>query len=136
MKKWDYILLVATVIAYVSCLLIMAKLNIFQFMLFGQVVPTVLLALLGARIASKTKYKWFIVFVVGIFYALLMYILLSYAPMQSIENNTNQSATSTFEFSKNIGFGTYLGLFFQQFILTAFITFLFRAIQKIKTNNF
>ncbi|REH78799.1 hypothetical protein DOS68_03505 [Staphylococcus felis] len=65
-----------------------------------------------------------------------MYILLISAPMQMIENNTIQSGSSTFEFNREIGLKTYLGLFIQQFILTALITVVIGVVKKIKAGEF
>lgn len=103
MKKWDYVILALIISEYVFCFLVMGQMSIFRFMIFGQVLPAILLAILGARIASNYKFKWGIVGMMSILYAVLMYILLISAPMQMIENNTIQSGSSTFEFNREIG---------------------------------
>lgn len=136
MKKWDYVILALIISEYVFCFLVMGQMSIFRFMIFGQVLPAILLAILGARIASNYKFKWGIVGMMSILYAVLMYILLISAPMQMIENNTIQSGSSTFEFNREIGLKTYLGLFIQQFILTAFITVVIGVVKKIKAGEF
>ncbi|MBI5975274.1 hypothetical protein [Staphylococcus canis] len=136
MKKWDLILIFIILSEYVVCFAIAVHLNIFQFMLVGQVIPTVLLAILGGRIASLSKYKWLIIALVSIIYAVLMFILLNHIPIQIIENNTTQSSTSTFSFSRNIGFGTYFGLFLQQFVITTLITILLSIIKRIQMGKY
>ncbi|MBU6113978.1 hypothetical protein [Mammaliicoccus lentus] len=83
-------------------LIFINNLNIFQHMLFVQLIPSFLLAIFIGRGASGKKLFWLYIIVGSILYSIMMYILLLVTPMDVIENNTVQSSTSIFEFNKTI----------------------------------
>lgn len=134
--KLDKFIFLILIGEYISCLIIMSNLNIFQFMVMAQIIPTILIAVLAANVASRSTFKWLITFAASVCYTGIMFFLLYQAPIQTIENNTVQDPSSIFTFNKEIGFATYIGLFIQQFILIAFMNFIINIIQKIKMNKF
>ncbi|EOT39136.1 hypothetical protein [Enterococcus columbae] len=136
MKKLDFFLLISGILEMVVCFYLLNKLTIFQFMFFAQILPSLLLALFMGRIASQMKKKWMLLVLSGIVYAGLMYILIKYTPMSTIEANTVQSASSVFEFNKNIQFGSYVGFFIQEIFLTAFVMLMVKVFNKIKLGAF
>ena len=56
--------------------------------------------------------------------------------MVAIEANTVQSATSVFEFNREIHFVSYVGFFLQEFFLTAFVMIMTKVFNKIKLGIF
>ena len=112
-------------------LIFINNLNIFQHMLFVQLIPSFLLAIFIGRGASGKKLFWLYIIVGSILYSIMMYILLLVTPMDVIENNTVQSSTSIFEFNKTIKFTTYLGFFIQELLLSSFVVLIIKIIRKI-----
>lgn len=110
--------------------------NIFQHMLFVQVIPSILLAIFVGRVASGKKLYWLYIFIGSTVYAILMYILISLTPMSVIENNTVQSSTSVFEFNKDIKFTTYLGFFIQEFLISSFVALIIKIMKQIREGRF
>ncbi|MEB7780806.1 hypothetical protein NGB30_09640 [Mammaliicoccus fleurettii] len=105
-------------------------------MIFIEIMPSLLLAILIGRVAYGKKLLWLYMLIGSIIYAILEYILITITPMQIIENNTIQSSTSVFEFSKNIKITTYFGMFIQSFLLSSFVVLIIKVIKKIKKGEF
>ena len=117
-------------------LIFINNLNIFQHMLFVQLIPSFLLSIFIGRGASGKRLFWLYIIVGSILYSIMMYILLLVTPMDVIENNTVQSSTSIFEFNKTIKFTTYLGFFIQEFLLSSFVVLIIKIIRKINLGRF
>ncbi|MEB7725425.1 hypothetical protein [Mammaliicoccus fleurettii] len=120
----------------VLSIIFMSDFNIFQHMIFIEIMPSLLLAILIGRVAYGKKLLWLYMLIGSIIYAILEYILITITPMQIIENNTIQSSTSVFEFSKNIKITTYFGMFIQSFLLSSFVVLIIKVIKKIKKGEF
>lgn len=134
--KINLIIIFISVIEIVLSVVFMSKFNIFQHMIFVQMLPSFLLAILIGRVASGKKLYWLYIIVGSMLYAILAYMLISITPMDVIENNTIQSSTSTFEFNKTIKFTTYLGFFIQEFLLSSFVALIIKIIIKINKGRF
>ncbi|WP_301421030.1 hypothetical protein [Mammaliicoccus lentus] len=134
--KINLLIIFISVIEIVLSVVFMSKFNIFQHMIFVQMLPSFLLAILIGRVASEKKLYWLYIIVGSMLYAILAYMLISITPMDVIENNTIQSSTSTFEFNKTIKFRTYLGFFIQGFLLSSFVALIIKIIRKINKGRF
>ncbi|WP_239751195.1 hypothetical protein [Mammaliicoccus sp. H-M34] len=134
--KINFIIIFIFVSELVLSIIFMSDFNIFQHMLFIEIIPSLLLAILIGRVAYGKKLFWLYILIGSIIYAILEYILITITPMQVIENNTIQSSTSVFEFSKNIKITTYFGMFIQTFLLSSFVVLIIKVINKIKKGEF
>ena len=121
LTKIDKIFSCLLIVEFSTCFIVLENLNIFQFMLFVQIIPSILLALLSGSISSRSKHSWVLLIIFGIIYTLMMFGIFRVTPMTLIEQNTIQSETSVFTFNRNLQLGTYLGFFLQEFLLGAFI---------------
>ncbi|OOV77473.1 hypothetical protein B2G86_05745 [Mammaliicoccus fleurettii] len=136
MMKINSIIIFIFVSELVLSIIFMSDFNIFQHMIFIEIMPSLLLAILIGRVAYGKKLLWLYMLIGSIIYAILEYILITITPMQIIENNTIQSSTSVFEFSKNIKITTYFGMFIQSFLLSSFVVLIIKVIKKIKKGEF
>ncbi|MBO3063777.1 hypothetical protein [Mammaliicoccus fleurettii] len=134
--KINSIIIFIFVSELVLSIIFMSDFNIFQHMIFIEIMPSLLLAILIGRVAYGKKLLWLYMLIGSIIYAILEYILITITPMQIIENNTIQSSTSVFEFSKNIKITTYFGMFIQSFLLSSFVVLIIKVIKKIKKGEF
>lgn len=134
--KINFIIKFIFVFEIVLSIIFMSDLNIFQHMLFIQIIPSLLLAMLIGRLAYGKKSFWLYILIGSIIYAILEYILITITPMDVIENNTIQSSSSVFEFNKNIKLTTYFGMFIQTFLLSSFVVLIIKIINKIKKGEF
>lgn len=134
--KINFIIIVIFVSEVVLSIIFINDLNIFQHMLFIQIIPSLLLAILIGKVTYGKKLFWLYILIGSIIYAILEYILITITPMHVIENNTIQSSTSVFEFNKNIKITTYFGLFIQEFLLSSFVALIIKIIKKIKEGEF
>lgn len=136
LKIFDKILLAVLVVTLGGSYLLLNSLTVFQYMFFIQIFPSILLAIIGGRLAVKSKYKWTLVFITSIIYALVTFVFISVTPMDVIEGNTIQSKTSVFTFNREIQATTYLGLFIQEYVMTAVVVIIGSILLKIKSNKF
>jgi len=109
--KIDRVFSLLLIVEFTICFFTLDNFNIFQFMLFVQIIPSILLALLSGSISSRIKHSWVLLIIFGIIYALMMFGIFRVTPMTLIEQNTIQSETSVFTFNRNLQLGTYLGFF-------------------------
>lgn len=135
-SKIDIVLLCLVITEFGVCFLLLPQLTIFQFMLLGQVVPSVVLAILAGRLLVGSQYKWFLLPLFAALYAFLMFAILQVAPFDVIENNTVQSSTSVFQFNREVQFGTYVGFFLQEFLMGAFAVMIAGIFRRIKQGSF
>lgn len=135
-SKVDMLLVCFVIIEFGVCFLLLPQLTIFQFMLLGQVVPSVVLAILAGRLLAGSQYKWILLPLFAALYAFLMFALLQVVPFDVIENNTVQSSTSVFQFNREVQFGTYVGFFLQEFLMGAFAVMIAGIFRKIKQGSF
>lgn len=124
------------VVEFSICFFTLEHFSIFQFMLFVQIIPSILLAFISGNIAVKHKHTWLILISFGIIHALMMFAIFSVTPMTIIEQNTIQSETSVFTFNRNLQFGTYFGFFLQELLLGGFIAILSKTFRKVKQGQF
>ena len=136
LTKIDKIFSCLLIVEFSTCFIVLENLNIFQFMLFVQIIPSILLALLSGSISSRSKHSWVLLIIFGIIYTLMMFGIFRVTPMTLIEQNTIQSETSVFTFNRNLQLGTYLGFFFQEFLLGAFIYTISKIFGRIKQGKF
>ncbi len=135
-NRLDLFLILSCMIEMMCCLYFLNQLTIFQFMFFAQILPSLLLALIMGRIANRVPNKVLILTISGVIYSCAMYVLMKHTPMVAIEANTVQSATSVFEFNREIHFVSYVGFFLQEFFLTAFVMIMTKVFNKIKLGIF
>lgn len=136
LTKIDKIFSCLLIVEFSTCFIVLENLNIFQFMLFVQIIPSILLALLSGSISSRSKHSWGLLIIFGIIYTLMMFGIFRVTPMTLIEQNTIQSETSVFTFNRNLQLGTYLGFFLQEFLLGAFIYTISKIFGRIKQGKF
>ena len=136
LTKIDKIFSCLLIVECSTCFIVLENLNIFQFMLFVQIIPSILLALLSGSISSRSKHSWVLLIIFGIIYTLMMFGIFRVTPMTLIEQNTIQSETSVFTFNRNLQLGTYLGFFLQEFLLGAFIYTISKIFGRIKQGKF
>ena len=136
LTKMDKISSCLLIVEFSTCFIVLENLNIFQFMLFVQIIPSILLALLSGSISSRSKHSWVLLIIFGIIYTLMMFGIFRVTPMTLIEQNTIQSETSVFTFNRNLQLGTYLGFFLQEFLLGAFIYTISKIFGRIKQGKF
>ena len=101
LTKIDKIFSCLLIVEFSTCFIVLENLNIFQFMLFVQIIPSILLALLSGSISSRIKHSWVLLIMFGMIYALMMFGIFRVTPMTLIEQNTIQSETSVFTFNRN-----------------------------------
>ena len=135
-NRLDFFLILSCMVEMMCCLYFLNQLTIFQFMFFAQILPSLLLALIMGRIANRVPNKVLILTLSGVIYSCAMYVLMKHTPMVAIEANTVQSATSVFEFNREIHFVSYVGFFLQEFFLTAFVMIMTKVFNKIKLGIF
>ncbi len=135
-NRLDLFLILSCMVEMMCCLYFLNQLTIFQFMFFAQILPSLLLALIMGRIANRVPNKVLILTISGVIYSCAMYVLMKHTPMVAIEANTVQSATSVFEFNREIHFVSYVGFFLQEFFLTAFVMIMTKVFNKIKLGIF
>lgn len=135
-RKIELLVMIVLILEFIACFLMLNHLTIFQYMLFVQVVPSVLLATIAGNIAARSKYTWLILVVFGLIHMLMMFAILRVTPMTLIEKNTIQSETSVFAFNRNLRLGTYFGFFLQEFLLGAFIATIVKTFRRIKQGTF
>ena len=58
LTKIDKIFSCLLIVEFSTCFIVLENLNIFQFMLFVQIIPSILLALLSGSISSRSKHSW------------------------------------------------------------------------------
>ena len=136
LTKIDKIFSCLLIVEFSTCFIVLENLNIFQFMLFVQIIPSILLALLSGSISSRSKHSLVLLIIFGIIYTLMMFGIFRVTPMTLIEQNTIQSETSVFTFNRNLQLGTYLGFFLQEFLLGAFIYTISKIFGRIKQGKF
>ena len=136
LTKIDKIFSCLLIVEFSTCFIVLENLNIFQFMLFVQIIPSILLALLSGSISSRSKHSWVLLIIFGMIYTLMMFGIFRVTPMTLIEQNTIQSETSVFTFNRNLQLGTYLGFFVQEFLLGAFIYTISKIFGRIKQGKF
>ncbi|MFS9035152.1 hypothetical protein QM885_09050 [Streptococcus mitis] len=136
LTKIDKIFSCLLIVEFSTCFIVLENLNIFQFMLFVQIIPSILLALLSGSISSRIKHSWVLLIIFGMIYTLMMFGIFRVTPMTLIEQNTIQSETSVFTFNRNLQLGTYLGFFVQEFLLGAFIYTISKIFGRIKQGKF
>lgn len=136
LTKIDKIFSCLLIVEFSTCFIVLENLNIFQFMLFVQIIPSILLALLSGSISSRSKHSWVLLIIFGMIYTLMMFGIFRVTPMTLIEQNTIQSETSVFTFNRNLQLGTYLGFFLQEFLLGAFIYTISKIFGRIKQGKF
>ena len=136
LTKIDKIFSCLLIVEFSTCFIVLENLNIFQFMLFVQIIPSILLALLSGSISSRSKHSWVLLIIFGMIYALMMFGIFRVTPMTLVEQNTIQSETSVFTFNRNLQLGTYLGFFLQEFLLGAFICIISKIFGRIKQGKF
>lgn len=137
LKMFDKILLMILLVTLGASYLLLNSLTIFQYMFFIMLLPSIILALVGGRLAAKSRYVWIIIiFITSVIYTLEMYGFTIITNMDLIESNTVQSKTSVFTFNRHIDNSMYVGLFIQQFIITAFVMVIGKVLLKIKNNKF
>lgn len=136
LTKIDKIFSCLLIVEFSTCFIVLENLNIFQFMLFVQIIPSILLALLSGSISSRSKHSWVLLIIFGIIYTLMMFGIFRVTPMTLIEQNTIQSETSVFTFNRNLQLGTYFGFFLQEFLLGAFIYTISKIFGRIKQGKF
>ena len=136
LTKTELVFTILLVLEFTICFLMLEHFNIFQFMLFVQIIPSVLLAFVAGNIASRNKYTWIILIVFGIIHALMMFAIFRVTPMTLIEQNTIQSETSVFTFNRDLQFGTYFGFFLQEFLLGAFVSTISKIFRRVKQGRF
>lgn len=136
LTKIDKIFSCLLIVEFSTCFIVLENLNIFQFMLFVQIIPSILLALLSGSISSRSKHSWVLLIIFGIIYTLMMFGIFRVTPMTLIEQNTIQSETSVFTFNRNLQLGTYFGFFVQEFLLGAFIYTISKIFGRIKQGKF
>ena len=136
LTKIDKIFSCLLIVEFSTCFIVLENLNIFQFMLFVQIIPSILLALLSGSISSRIKHIWVLLIIFGMIYTLMMFGIFRVTPMTLIEQNTIQSETSVFTFNRNLQLGTYLGFFVQEFLLGAFIYTISKIFGRIKQGKF
>ena len=134
--KIDRVFSLLLIVEFTICFFTLDNFNLFQFMLFVQIIPSILLALLSGSITSRSKHSWVLLIIFGIIYALMMFGIFRVTPMTLIEQNTIQSETSVFTFNRNLQLGTYLGFFLQEFLLGAFIYTISKIFGRIKQGKF
>lgn len=135
-RKIELLVAIVLILEFIVCILMLNHLTIFQYMLFVQVLPSVLLAIIAGNIAARNKYTWLILVVFGLIHMLMMFAILRVTPMTLIEKNTIQSETSVFAFNRNLQPGTYFGFFLQEFLLGAFITTIAKIFRRVKQGMF
>ena len=128
--KIDGIFSLILIVEFTICFFTLDNFNLFQFMLFVQIIPSILLALLSGSISSRSKHSWVLLIIFGMIYTLMMFGIFRVTPMTLIEQNTIQSETSVFTFNRNLQLGTYLGFFLQEFLLGAFYLHYFKNFWK------
>ena len=136
LTKIDKIFSCLLIVEFSTCFIVLENLNIFQFMLFVQIIPSILLALLSGSISSRIKHSWVLLIIFGMIYTLMMFGIFRVTPMTLIEQNTIQSETSVFTFNRNLQLGTYFGFFLQEFLLGAFIYTISKIFGRIKQGKF
>lgn len=136
LTKIDKIFSCLLIVEFSTCFIVLENLNIFQFMLFVQIIPSILLALLSGSISSRIKHSWVLLIIFGMIYTLMMFGIFRVTPMTLIEQNTIQSETSVFTFNRNLQLGTYFGFFLQEFLLGAFICTISKIFRRIKQGKF
>ena len=114
--KIDGVFSLILIVEFTICFFTLDNFNLFQFMLFVQIIPSILLALLSGSISSRSKHSWVLLIIFGMIYTLMMFGIFRVTPMTLIEQNTIQSETSVFTFNRNLQLGTYLGFFLQEFL--------------------
>lgn len=134
--KTELVFTILLIIEFTICFFMLEYFSIFQFMLFVQIIPSLLLAFVAGSVASKNNHGWLILIAFGIIHALMMFAIFKVTPMSVIEQNTIQSETSVFTFNRNLQFGTYFGFFLQEFLLGAFISTISKIFRKINQGRF
>ena len=134
--KIDGVFSLLLIVEFTICFFTLDNFNLFQFMLFAQIIPSIVLALLSGSISSRSKHSWVLLIIFGIIYALMMFGIFRVTPMTLIEQNTIQSETSVFTFNRNLQLGTYFGFFLQEFLLGAFICTISKCFGRIKQGKF
>ncbi|MCS4486254.1 hypothetical protein [Staphylococcus americanisciuri] len=136
LTKLELIMILILAIEFTVCLIIMEHLTIFQYMIFVQIIPSFISAIVIGNVAARSKYKWLIIPLFSIVFVIVIFLILQITPISTIENNTVQSKTSVILFNRNMKFSTYFGLFFQEFILSTFIVLIIGVFRKIKGGKF
>ena len=131
--KIDRVFSLLLIVEFTICFFTLDNFNLFQFMLFVQIIPSILLALLSGSISSRSKHSWVLLIIFGIIYALMMFGIFRVTPMTQ---NTIQSETSVFTFNRNLQLETYFGFFLQEFLLGAFICTISKIFGRIKQGKF
>lgn len=136
LTKLELIMILILVAELTVCLIIMEHLTIFQYMIFVQIIPSFIAAIVIGKVSARSKYKWLLIPLYSIIFVIVIISILQITPISTIENNTVQSKTSVILFNRNMKFSTYLGLFFQEFLLSAFISLIIGVFKKIKEGKF
>ncbi|WP_170040997.1 hypothetical protein [Staphylococcus muscae] len=115
LSKFEYMLLLLITTEFILCFLFINHLTIFQYMIFVQIIPSILSAFFIGRIAARSRFKWLVILTSSIVFVIVIISILNVTPISTIENNTVQSKTSVILFNRNMKIGTYFGLFFKNF---------------------
>ena len=89
--KIDGVFSLMLIVEFTICFFTLDNFNLFQFMLFVQIIPSIVLALLSGSISSRSKHSWVLLIIFGMIYALMMFGIFRVTPMTLIEQNTIQS---------------------------------------------